>query len=67
MRRLLLVAIVAAVPFLAGCVPTAPSPWNGQPWTNTHSEPCRKFEPITTDWVRAHPNHPCAKLARGGK
>lgn len=61
MKRLAVFAV--AVFALSGCALQGPPKWNGEPWTNTHPEPCRKFEPITREWVKAHPGHPCARLA----
>ncbi len=58
--RCLLGVVVFAVA-AAGCSAVS-SPWDGTPWTNTHSEPCREYEPITWEWVEAHPNHPCAQI-----
>lgn len=54
-------ALLMLVIVSAGCS-TAAKPWDGKPWTNTHPEPCRRYEPITDDWVRAHPKHPCAQV-----
>ena len=51
---------VAAV----GCTPRSTTHWDGQPWTNSHPEPCRRYEPITWDWVAAHPDSPCAQITQ---
>jgi len=62
--RILVAAGVLAIGLLVtGCTIThPPSAWDGEPWTNTHAEPCRRYEPITRDWVARHPTHPCAQL-----
>jgi hypothetical protein len=57
----LVLAFIAAFA-VTGCRLSPPAAWDGAPWTTSHPEPCRKYAPITSDWVAAHPGHPCAQL-----
>jgi hypothetical protein len=56
------VPLLALVVAAAGCAAVDDSVWDGEPWTSTHPESCRRYEPMTDDWVRAHPANPCAQL-----
>jgi hypothetical protein len=54
-------AVLVVVLLTAGCLAQPAPRWDGEPWTNTHDEPCRNYAPITWEWVARHPGHPCAQ------
>lgn len=64
MKRLAAVLLVVGALFASVPAAGAASPeWDGKPWTVSHPEPCRRYEPMTLRWVRTHPHNPCARVA----
>jgi hypothetical protein len=62
LRSLAVIVVALGIGVVAvGCTPRSTGPWDGQPWTSSHPEPCRRYAPITSDWVAAHPDSPCAQ------